>query len=212
MFATSWLLLSLFAVTLSERPYPHYLIQSVAPASILAAILFTYKNYEQVFAIIPLFILFFVPNYYDFWYYPTLPYYSRFIKLVRGQVSRTQYLETFGSQVPKNYKASEFINQTTRQDEKIFVWGDSSPIYALTKRFPPMKYVADYHIRDFSTETETMSILRADMPALIVILPNSNPNDELLLFLLQNYNLSRNISGTEIYRLLSPRVRTLLSQ
>ena len=152
-----------------------------------------------------------VPNYYNFWHYPTLPYYTRFIKLVSRQISKTEYLETFGSHVPRNYKISEFIVSTTRPEDMIFVWGDSSTIYALTKRFPPMKFVADYHIRDFSTETETIASLRTDMPAIIVILPDSNPNEKLHLFLLENYNLAQNIDGAEIYRLLSPRVRALLS-
>lgn len=212
LLASSWLLLSLFAATLSERPYPHYLIQSMAPAAILVSILFTYKNYEQVFTIIPLFILVLVPNYFNFWHYPTLPYYERFYKLTTHKIDKQQYLETFGSQVPRNYKISEYIVSSTKPDEKIFVWGDSSPVYALSKRFPPTKYVADYHIKDFSSIEETIASLKADEPSIVVILPGSNPPDALKLFLFQNYNLVKTIDEAEIYKLLSPRVRALFSR
>ena len=47
VFICAWLLATLFAVTLSERPYPHYFIQSVAPVSILLGMLFSLKTIEQ---------------------------------------------------------------------------------------------------------------------------------------------------------------------
>ncbi len=75
-----WLFLSLFAVTLSERPYPHYLLQSVGPIVILLGILFTRKTIEQSLIVIPLLFAFFVPVYYKFWYYPTSSYYLKFMK------------------------------------------------------------------------------------------------------------------------------------
>ena len=111
---------------------------------------FTQKNFEQVLVIIPLTLSFFVPFYYKFWHYPTLPYYQKFVKLISGQYSKEEYFATFGSHVPKNYKVSEYLLTSLKDKEKIFVWGsDSSTIYALTKHFPPGKYVADYHIKDF---------------------------------------------------------------
>ena len=145
-----WLLFSLFAITLSERPYPHYLIQSAPAISILLSILFSYKNKEQVLAIIPLTLAFFVPYYFNFWRYPILPYYVRFYELATNKIDKSEYFSTFGGQVPRNYKIAEFIVTSTKKEDKVFIWGDASPIYALSRRFPPIKYVADYHIKDFS--------------------------------------------------------------
>ncbi|KKQ96942.1 MAG: hypothetical protein UT24_C0002G0049 [Candidatus Woesebacteria bacterium GW2011_GWB1_39_12] len=211
IFATSWLLFSLFAVTLSERPYPHYFIQSVAPVALLFAILFTYQKKEQVFAIIPLALTFLVPFYFRFWYYPTFPYYARFVKLTLGQMSKNDYLATFGSQVPTNYKIADFLISLTKPYEKIFVWGESSPIYALSRRFPPGKYVADYHIKDFSNPNQTIKILSSDLPSFIVILPESSSFPELEFFLRKNYGLAETIDGSEIWKLLNPKVRSLIS-
>ncbi len=211
IFGTTWLLLTLFAVALSERPYPHYLIQSVPPISILLSILVTRQTKEQVIAIIPLTLAFFVPVYFKFWYYPTVPYYTKFIRFVGGGLSREEYFSTFGSHVPRNYKIADFVLAATKPNEKIFVWGESSPIYALSKRLPPGKYVAEYHIKDFSTGEETAKVLAKDPPSLIIILPDSHPFPELLEFLHKNYGPVETIDGAEIWKLLSPKIRFLIS-
>src|SRR3989344_1480030 len=102
-FICAWLFFSLFAVTLSERPCPHYLIQSVAPISLLSSILFTFTNLEQVLAIMPLTIAVFAPFYFKFWYYPTLPYYIRFAKFISKNISQEEYFSNYASHIPRNY-------------------------------------------------------------------------------------------------------------
>src|SRR5258706_5530320 len=59
IFTSTWLLFSLFAVTLSERPYPHYLVQAVPSMAILFGMLFTFQTLEQSLVIIPLSLAFF---------------------------------------------------------------------------------------------------------------------------------------------------------
>lgn len=211
IFTTSWLLLALFAATLSERPYPHYLIQPAAPISILAAVLFTQKTLEQSLAILPLTLAFFVPVYFKFWYYPTTTYYVRFVKLAAGQISKDEYLSTFGSHVLRNYKIADYLARLTKKDDRVFVWGDGVAIYALSRRLPPIKYVADYHIADFSSPSEVMAALDANMPAYIIVLPDSLPFPELKLFLRSNYGLAAEIEGARVWKLLSPKIRALIA-
>ena len=211
IFLTAWLLLSLFAVTLSERPYPHYLIQSVAPISFLLAILFTQKTLEQSLVIIPLALAFFVPVYFKFWYYPTTSYYLRFAKFASGVISKDEYFSSYGGQVLRNYKIANYLVTSTKKGDRVFVWGDGPPVYALSRRLPPGKYVADYHIRDFSTKEETLTILRSSMPEMIIVLPNSEPFPELTFFLRKNYILVDKIDSAQIWNVLSPRVRALIA-
>ena len=212
VFISAWLLFTLFAVTLSERPYPHYLIQSVAPISLLLAILFTEKTKEQGLVIIPLALTFFVPIYFKFWYYPTTPYYLRFIKFATRQISKDEYFLAFGGNVITNYKVGNYIATTTRPGEKVFVWGDSPPVYALSRRFPPGKYVANYHIKDFSTNKDTIKTLSSNFPKIIVILPSSSPPPELTAFLRENYILTEVIDGAQIWNSLSARVRAIIAR
>lgn len=183
IFATIWLLATLFAVTLSERPYPHYLVQSVAPASLLLSMLIAEGGVEQTLVIIPLGIVAFVPFYYKFWYYQTGAYYKRFVNLATSKIDRDQYLAEFSPLTLRNYDVAAFLNESSAKEDGVFVWSNDSPtIYALSGRLPPTKYVADYHFLDYSTKEETFATLYKNMPKFLVLTNNAPPFDELYLF------------------------------
>lgn len=203
VLATSWSVFALFAVTLSERPYPHYLLQVVAPASILFGVLIAARKIEQVYTIFPLLLIFAVPVKYKFWHYPVLPYYQRFVEFATGKISREQYFNRFDSNVNTNYAVAEFLSKSSLPNEKVFVWGDSPPIYALSRRLPPIKYVAEYHIKDFSSLGETARVLTTTLPAYIVILPRASSFPQLQELLSQHYLLISTIDSAQIYKLLS---------
>jgi len=211
IFASSWLLFSLFAATLSERPYPHYLIQVTPSFVILLSIFLTSERKEQVYSLLPVTLLFLAISYFNFWYYPTVPYYRRFLKLATGNISRQDYLSSFGNQVLRNYKIADFIKNFTDPKEKVFIWGEASPIYALSDRLPPIKYVVDYHIRDLAKEEEVIETLKKNPPRLIVKLPEA-PNYPLLdVFLEANYAKIQSIDQANIFVLLKDTIRGLKS-
>lgn len=183
-----WLLASLFAVTLSERPYPHYFVQALPTVSIFLGMLLSNKTVGDIMSIIPLTLAFFVPFYYKFWYYPSFSYYTRFINFAVGRTSKEDYFNSFSPTVLSNYQISEFIGRSSSPNEKIFVWGnDASTIYALSKRLPPIKYVADYHIVDFSNKNEVLKSLSSDKPKFVVTQKNSFNFPELYDFLAKDY-------------------------
>ncbi|CAN5284678.1 hypothetical protein BH10PAT1_BH10PAT1_3710 [soil metagenome] len=203
LIATIWLLTSLFAVTLSGRPYPHYMIQSVPALALLIGILVTSAKFEQVLTIIPLTLTALALVYYHFWYYPTLPYYSNFVKFATQNESKQEYFLNIDHGSLVNYETSKIITSVTSQNDKIFVWGEEAPtIYALTKRLPSIKYVADYHITDFSSLTDNAKILNQNPPTLIVLLPGSKIYKELNELLDKKYILINNSgSSAEIWHL-----------
>lgn len=200
LFLSSWLLFSLFAVTLSERPYPHYLIQIVPTISLFFGILLTDKSLQQSLSIIPLTLAFFVPVYFKFWYYPSASYYTRFLNLVNNRITKEQYLETFGKHVNTNYQLAEFVRMSTRKSDRIYVWGDTANIYALSRRLPPIKYVADYHISDFSSREVVAEQLTQNSPELIIILPTAPPFPELTTLLRERYIIFSTINGAEVWK------------
>lgn len=126
-------------------------------------------------------------------------------------MQKEDYFSTYGGQVLRNYKIADYLVTSTQKKDKVFIWGDGVPIYALSRRLPPTKYVADYHIKDFSSKEETLLMLGLKMPKMIVILPDSEPFPELLLFLRKNYILVDNIDSAQIWTVLSPRVRALIA-
>jgi hypothetical protein len=204
IFATLWLLFSLFAVTLSERPYPHYLIQSVPPAAILVGLLVASKRIEQAYTVVPLGILAFVPVYYKFYYYNTASYYSRFVQFATKQISQEGYFDKFDGNVNRNYKIAQYLRQTTAYKDHVFVWGDSPPIYALSNRLPTIKYVATYHINDFSSQEEVINQLKSKPPDFIVILPGSPQFDALWQYANTNYIQVNKIDGAYIWKRSTP--------
>jgi len=202
VFLTLWLMLALFAATLSERPYPHYLLQAVAPISLLLGVLFAEKTIEQSLVIIPLAIAFFVPVYYKFWYYPTTPYYVKFVNFALGKIDKTQYFDTFGTQVARNYQIADFLVKSSTPKDHVFVWGpDGSTIYALSRRLPPGKYVIDYHINDFSSRKDEAALLEKSRPKFIVLLPDAGPFPEIIPLLRSSYISVLTLDGAEIWSL-----------
>ena len=204
ILASVWLILTLFAVTLSERPYPHYLLQSIGPIAIFLSILFTRKTVEQSLVVIPLLVALFVPVYYKFWYYPTSSYYLRFIKYVVGINSKDKYLSEFNKYTARNYGVADFLANSSFKNDKVFVWGPDSPtIYALSRRIPPIKYVADYHIFDYLNLKDAAKMLSANKPRFIIITQEAKSFIEITNLLRQNYILVSNTDNAEIWSLLN---------
>lgn len=196
---TIWILFGLFAVTLSERPYPHYFIQVIAPISFLVGMLFAEKNFEQSLVIIPLALSFLVPVYYKFYYYQTAGYYLKFIEFASGHISKTQYFQTFGSTVNRNYQIADFLVNSSLPNDKVFMWDpDSAVVYALSRRLPPIKYVANYHITDYSSLADVAKELAADPPRFI-ILTSGNPYPGIYPLLSKKYLLVEQIENANIY-------------
>ncbi len=200
VFLSAWLLAALFAITLSERPYPHYFVQALAPISILIGMLISLKSVEQSLTVIPLTIAFFVPFYYKFWYYPTLSYYQRFVEFSVGKISKEEYFDKFSPNLNTNYEIADFLSKSSSKDDRVFVWGnDSAGVYALSRRLPPIKYVADYHIIDFSNKEEVINNLTKTLPKFIVISPNSFPFPELSMFVNKNYYIISEIGQSQVW-------------
>jgi len=210
LLSSAWLFTSLFAITLSERPYPHYLIQAVPAISLLAATLLFRKNFEQTLAVIPLFLAVFVPVFYNFWHYPTLPYYKRFVSFATGSISKEEYFNRFEGQVNRNYEIAKFLRESSMPDDQIFVWGDSSTVYALSRKLPPIKYVATYHINDFYSKDMVVAAIDENKPAYVIVLPEAEDFPQLIYYLNLNYMQIKTIDNATIWRLINPRVLSKL--
>lgn len=199
---TLWTLFALFAVTLSERPYPHYFIQIAAPVSFLIAMFFTDKSLEQSLAVIPLTIAFIVPVFYKFYFYPTASYYLRFVNFATHKINKSEYFAGFSSTTSRNYKIAMFLSQSSYKNDRVFMWDpDSAAVYALAGRLPPIKYVVPYHVNDFSSRSEVSKQISANPPKFIILTPG-NPYPELSPLITNKYILIQQVDGANIYSLL----------
>jgi len=185
-----WFALSLFGTLLSERPYPHYLIQ-VLPALALTVGLLCKKtnifNRVVSFALIgSLALSIFLIH---FWAYGVYGYYLNFINYSLKQESRQSYFQYFGK-LNNVYQVAEYLKDKTTDGQKIFIWGDLPHLYALTRTLPPGRYTSTYHIVDFNGYKETLIALENIKPRYIVIdNDEKRPFPEFETTILINYTI-----------------------
>ncbi len=168
-FAGLWFLYSLFGALLSERPYPHYLIQVAAPAAILAGLVIYGKQTAARAGLLGLgaagVLAYFSIG---FWGYPILPYYQNFLDFSLMKKTRDEYFSYFGNRVVDNYRLAGYLRAATGEGERIFVWGDEPFIYPLAGRLPAGRYTTAYHVADFGGYEETINAIDKTKAAAIV--------------------------------------------
>ena len=178
--AAIWLLFALFGATLSNRPYPHYLLQIVPPLALFIAAIFQKSPKPAKIAHYPLFLignasivilLFAAITLLKFGFYPTIDYYRRFGQLLNRQITFDQYGQKFNPLAVDNQKAADIIRRSGVK--QIFIWGTNPMLYALSQTYPVGRFTVSFHIKDFQAQKETVANLNANPPLFIVTM-----NDE----------------------------------
>jgi len=202
--AAIWLLFSLFGATLSERPYPHYLIQALPSFTLMTAYLLVKKPKAAFFLPLSAIILVFVVyKRYHFWYYPALPRYKNFLDFSLGKKDKKAYFSYFNGQLPQIFDLAEQVLASTQKNDHLFVWGDDALLYVLTQRLPPTPYVTSYHIIDFNKFEKVASDLQQNLPRFIIVKRNFGPFPQLEIILRNNYLL---VGSQGDYDLFSKRI------
>jgi hypothetical protein len=88
----------------------------------------------------------------------------------------------------------------SKRQDKMFVWGpESQTVYALSRRLPPIRYVANFHINDYSAPDEEFKKIQANPPKVIVVLPNAPDFDKLQSLINEQYITVNEVDGATIY-------------
>lgn len=186
-FTGLWFSFSLFAVTLSERPYPHYLLQVAPSFSLVLANMISNRTKYQFFSYPLLLILGSVLIIYKFNYYAVIKYYKNTLLWVTKQQTTEKYFDNFDKRVNRNYSIVRFLNESMDSGDTLFVWGNDAEIYALTRKLPPVKYVVAYHIFDFNARDNTLTVLKEKPPKYIIATAPPTRFPELYAFLNTQY-------------------------
>ena len=196
-----WLVFGLFGVTLSERPYPHYLLQIMPAVSLgLGFLCIKVKVVNKIIIILLFCLTLGAHQYLKFWNYPSIPYYQNFLSWVTKQKSTQNYLSYYNTKMVNNQKIALFLNSNTNSSERIFVWGDDAPnIYAQSRRLPAGIYAANYHIKDYQAFEETITAIEKTKPKFIVILDNKDRFDHLEEIITLKYQSLSTQNGASIY-------------
>jgi hypothetical protein len=203
-FLLFWFSAVIFSVLLSGRPYPHYLIQ-LLPALILVVLsLFSKKIFNTSKALISLslLVLVLVIVKYNFYFYPVFSYYGNFYSYALHFKTKEKYNEYFSYRVNENYRIADFINKNSKDNSKIFVWGDEPYLYPLTNRLPVGRFTVAYHVADFNAYQEIANQLKMYLPEFIVYYPmNNRPFQELDNLIEKYYYPELVVNSTIVYKL-----------
>ncbi|MBL7078557.1 glycosyltransferase family 39 protein [Candidatus Shapirobacteria bacterium] len=191
-----WFLYGLFGALLSGRPYPHYLVEIVPQICLLFALAIKKrKGLYLVFPLISASLIILAYSYFNFWWYPQIPYYQNFLQYLSGQKNKQEYYAFWGEKVLSDYRLADFIQKSTDPHEPIFVWGDAACAYATAKRLPPGRYTVNYHIYDFNGFEETLSAINKAQPKLIIKLKGEQRSWPELNTLLYNEYIPLSLPG-----------------
>ena len=194
-FLSLWFSATIFAVLLSTRPYPHYLIQSLPPLILILVSLFNTKIIIKVRLFLFGLFLFLVACFfkYQFYVYPVFSYYQNFY--FKG--NQTSY---YGGDITSDSELANFINQNTTPSDKIFVWGDHPFIYEHSDRLPVGRFVVAYHIVDFQQYTYSYNQLVINFPHYIVYYPQpGRPYPQLDQFIKRYYQPTAMFGSATVY-------------
>src|SRR3989344_5656558 len=190
-------IITLFAATLSGRPYPHYLLQAAGAVALATGMLVrgerkaAFGVWAGVAAVVVVF---------RFWWYPVTSYYANFGKWMWGGQSQEEYFRWFSPAVVRNYDVARIVMEGSGPDDRMFVWGDEPMIYALAKRMPTGRYTVAYHIKDFGGKDETIEQLQSQSPRYIVTIYDEGELPGLKRLLDERYKLEKNVDGAKVYR------------
>lgn len=168
LFLSLWFTFSLFAATISGRPYPHYLMQVVPPLCLGIGFFSTFKKENLFLPLVMISLLLTTNIRYHFWGYNSITYYQNFLSFITGKIDKTAYFSYFNPKTTEIYKLSEFIANFTLPGDKIFVWADEPSFYTLSRRLPAGRFVVAYHIVDFNLYEETAQQIQTQKPKLII--------------------------------------------
>ncbi|HVT01466.1 MAG TPA: phospholipid carrier-dependent glycosyltransferase [Patescibacteria group bacterium] len=191
----TWLMFALFSSFFSERPYTHYLLMLLPAFSFFIA--YVIEDRKMLKFTLPLILVIIILVNHNFSFYKkNIPYYLNYINFVRGG-SVEKYQKFFDSNTPKDYEIANFINANTdSKSDDVFLWSDSSPIYAISGKIPPGRYIVAYHITFYKDAiAETKKVIESKKPKYII----QNKNDSAIDNFLDNYSLKYKIDNFKIY-------------
>lgn len=189
LWATFWLAAALFGSVLSNRPYPHYLIQILPPAALVVGLFFerstswisrlTMTGVAGLVAAVVLLL--------GFGFYETGSYYQSAWQLLRGTMEPSEYRYQFNYLVRENEQLSAEIQSLVPADQPIFIWGTNPMLYAQSKRAPATRFTVAFHIHDLKNYETTLDEIQTKKPKVIVVMKGEQNWPELNSYLELHY-------------------------
>jgi len=202
-FVLLWLVFAFLGSFLGGRNYPHYLLQTTAPFSLVLP--FFLLNPSLLRFIISLLLISIFVLLFSIGGFPrqrVFSYYQNFIFHLTGLKDERSYLSWFDKKTPRLYTLAGLIQTKTKPDECVFVYGDEPNFYPLAQRCPATFIITAYHL-DFGPDFRTKALrkLITSPPHYIITIKNTpSPYKEFFDFLKTNYRKWVTIEDATIWQ------------
>lgn len=184
-----WLVAALFGSVLSNRPYPHYLLQVVPPAALAIGLLLERITSWLSRGMLAIAITTVVGStvLLGFSFYETKTYYQSAWLLLRQQIEPAEYRYRFNGMIKQNEELIPDIQAFVPSGESFFIWGTNPMLYAQSQRPPSTRFTVAFHIHDLKNYDETMGQIKDKQPKVIVVMKGEQAWDELNEYLELEY-------------------------
>lgn len=200
-FTLIWLLFSIFAATLSLRPYPHYLLQVIPP--FIVTLGFITQSHKITALVASLFLAssIYIFNQLNFQTYPIQSYYSNTFLYATNQRDLETFLHHFDPVIPENYQISNWLQQRTYYQQPVYIHGDRPILYAQANVSPATKYTALFHVDSTNDYDYVIQSLVSQPPKFILDFKKDRDSFPELYHILDfNYIQVQNPSQADIYQ------------
>lgn len=159
-----WVICGIVAVSLSGWFFPHYFIQLLPAASVLAGLfvmdvygwgrrslslnLYFYKNALLTVLLLASFVIYFKSDY---------PHAKHYFHYWTGDIDKREYLaRAFNIPWKDRYDASEYLRTNMHPEETLYVWDSCTHIYLLTGKRPLTRHIYCYSMLNEDLTFPTM--------------------------------------------------------
>ncbi len=224
LFIYLWVIIDLYSVYLSGRPYFHYLLQIALPLCILLGyyIYRIYKErwYKKILIVFLVGISIYLGELYFFrgelsWQiFQQLQfkydYYPNSYAYMIGKETSSQYNSIFiyntnviYEKTEQNanivYQIANNLDSLNVKGKRIFIMGNFPWDYYMTKSIPSEKYVVDFQIIGEKRQNTVLSELNKNKPYLILYYNDSYGFNKLTAFINKYYKLAKTSNGAYFY-------------
>lgn len=205
-----WFGFSLYGSLLSNRAYPHYLLQIVPPITMI--IVYTSAHIRRYYLLVPVLLVVIGLSTKSFWQqaysfrdFPAR--YQNFFDYISERKSWEDYINYFDGRTANDYRVAEYIIHNTDPNDPIFVWGDVASIYTISGRPAATKFIQAHHLTTINPRNYDLIIdrLLTYQPKFIVVSRPVIFNFAALETLLhRNYREVEIVGNLYVYRNITP--------
>lgn len=177
-FLFMWFTFSLLGAMIGGRGFSHYLIQAMAPFTLILALpILKFAKMQIITAFLGLVIFSFVFYTGGFTLKRSFSYFENFIRYATKLKSEEEYQRWFDTKTPSRYAISEFLQTKSQGEDCIFIFGNEPQLYLLSGICPQTRFTATYHL-NFAPhfKEEAQKKLTSDPPPLIVVFDETKTN------------------------------------